>query len=130
MKLPYRTGTAPQAAGTVPDRRIPATRKNNKRKPRTSISKFGAFSFISLIITLIFILAGGFGFLTPLNAGALIILLLAQVGEDAGLGTAAFETLQSIVQSFIFLYIDLRHKFPSPQNVMQTVTQKGQTNWL
>ena len=102
-----------------------------KETPRTSGSpdRSGCF-LMRLLVALVFILAGGFGFLTPLDAGALIILLLAQVGENAGLGTAAFETLQSIVQSFIFLHVDLRHEFPSPQNVMQTVTQKGQTNWL
>ena len=78
--------------------------------------------------TLVFILASSLGLFTPLHARALVILLLAQVGEDAGLGTAALKTLQRIIQSFIFLHIDLRHEFPSPQNVINMGDVKGPNN--
>ena len=46
-----------------------------------------------LIIALVFILACGFGFLAAFYAGTLVILLLPKVSQNAGLCTAAFETL-------------------------------------
>ena len=65
---------------------------------------------------LVLILASGFGFFAALDAGALVILLLAKVCQNAGFRTAAFETLQRAIQGFIFLYVDLRHFIPSLQD--------------
>ncbi len=66
-----------------------------------------------LIITFVLVFACGFGFLAALNAGALVILLLAKIRENAGLCTAAFETLQCAVQGFVFLDVNFRHLYPS-----------------
>ena len=61
------------------------------------------------IVALIFILARCFRFLAAFYAGALVILLLAQVGQDAGLRAAAFESLQRIVQRLVLLHVNFRH---------------------
>ena len=62
-----------------------------------------------LIETLIFILARSFGFLATLYARALVIFLLAQIGQHAGLRAAAFESLQRIVQRLVLLHVNFRH---------------------
>ena len=67
------------------------------------------FVLRGLIITLIFILACSFGFLAALYAGALVVLLLAKIGQNTGLLAAAFESLQSIVQRLVLFYINFRH---------------------
>ena len=82
-----------------------------------------------LIIALVFILACGFGFLTAFHAGALVILLLPKVSQNAGLCTAAFETLQGIVQRLILFYVDFRH-FISLPPTRQKQTIKGPNTWL
>ena len=66
-----------------------------------------------LIVTLILVLAGGLGFLAALDAGALVVLLLSQVGQYTSLGTAALKSFKSIVQRFVLLDIDFRHLFHS-----------------
>ena len=71
--------------------------------------------YMSLIETLVFVLASGLGFLAALDAGALVVLLLPEVGQNAGLRAAALESLQSIVQRLILLDVDFRHVFPSLQ---------------
>ena len=70
---------------------------------------------MSLIETLILVLASGLGFLAALDAGALVVLLLSEVGQNAGLRAAALESLQSVVQRLVFLDVDFRHVFPSLQ---------------
>ena len=69
----------------------------------------------SLVKTLIFVFAGSLGFLAALDAGALVVLLLSEVGQNTGLGAAALESLQSIVQRLVLLDVDFRHVFPSLQ---------------
>ena len=64
---------------------------------------------LKLIVTLILILARCFGFLTALYAGALVIFLLAQIGQNAGLRAAAFKSLQRIVQRLILFHVNFRH---------------------
>jgi ABC-type branched-subunit amino acid transport system permease subunit len=75
----------------------------------------GGFTCSESVVTLIFVLAGGLGFLTALDAGALVVLLLSEVGQNAGLRAAALESLQSVVQRLVFLDVDFRHVFPSLQ---------------
>jgi hypothetical protein len=70
---------------------------------------------MSSIVTLVLVLASGLGFLTALDAGALVVLLLSEVGQNAGLRAAALESLQSVVQRLILLDVDFRHVFPSLQ---------------
>ena len=71
--------------------------------------------YMSSIVTLVLVLASGLGFLTALDAGALVVLLLSEVGQNAGLRAAALESLQSVVQRLILLDVDFRHVFPSLQ---------------
>ena len=70
---------------------------------------------MSLIETLILVLAGSLGLFAALDAGALVVLLLSEVSQNAGLGAAALESLQSVVQRLVFLDVDFRHVFPSLQ---------------
>ena len=58
------------------------------------------------IITLIAVLARGLGLLAALDTGAFIALSLAHLGQNACLGAASLETLQSAVQGLAFLDMD------------------------
>ena len=80
------------------------------------------------VITLILIFTRSFGFFTTLYAGALVILFLTEIRQNAGLCTTAFKTLKSAVQRFILFYVDFRHLFPSLQ-IHQNVI-KGPIFWL
>jgi len=80
------------------------------------------------VVTLILVLAGCLGLLAALDAGALIVLLLSQIGQNTGLCAAALKSLKSIVQRFVFLDIDFRHVFPSLQ--IRLAALQGPTNWL
>ncbi len=83
---------------------------------------------MSSIETLVFVLASGLGFLAALDAGALVVLLLSEVGQNAGLRAAALESLQSVVQRLVFLDVDFRHVFPSLQ--IRLAALQGPMNWL
>lgn len=77
---------------------------------------FGTPVLVSkLVVALILVLACGFRFLAALDAGALIVLLLPQIGQDAGLGAATLESLERIVQRLILFDVDFRHFIPSLQ---------------
>ena len=80
------------------------------------------------VIALVLVLAGGLGFLAALDAGALIVLFLSQIGQDAGLRAAALESLKSVVQRLVFLDVDFRHVFPSLQ--IRLAALQGPMNWL
>ena len=80
--------------------------KKPRRSDKTNLS---GFLKKGLVVTLIFILARSFGFLAALYARALVIFLLAQIGQDAGLRAAAFESLQRIVQRLVLLHVNFRH---------------------
>ena len=67
----------------------------------------------ALVITLILVLACCFALLAALDAGALVVLLLSQISQYTGLGTAALKSFKSIVQRFVLLDIDFRHLFHS-----------------
>ena len=66
------------------------------------------------IISLVLILASCLGLLAALDAGALVVLLLPQVAQDAGLGAAALEALESCIQRLILLDMDFRHSISLP----------------
>ena len=69
----------------------------------------------ALVITLILVLASSLRLFAATNAGALVVLLAAQIRHDAGLGTAALKSLERIVQRLILLDVDFRHFIPSLQ---------------
>ena len=56
-----------------------------------------------------FVLASCLALLLPFQAGADIMLTLADFLLDAGLLHAALETLESILQGLLFLDLDFRH---------------------
>ena len=72
------------------------------------------------IITLL-VLASGLRLLAALDAGAFIMLSLADLGNDASLGAAALKTLQSAVDGFVFSYMDLRHLYFPPSEVSGSI---------
>ena len=71
---------------------------------------------LSLIETLL-VLASSLRLLATLHAGALIMLSLADLGDDASLGAATLETLQSAVDGLAVLNMDLRHLYFPPSEV-------------
>ena len=83
---------------------------------------------LQLVVTLVLVLASCFGLLTALNAGALVVLLLSQIGQNTGLSAAALKSLKSVVQRLVFLDVDFRHLFPSLQ--IRLAALQGPTSWL
>jgi hypothetical protein len=73
-----------------------------------------AVLILSLIVTLIPVLASGFRLLTALDAGALIALPFPHFSQNASLGAASLKTLQSAVQAFAFLHMYFGHLFSLP----------------
>jgi hypothetical protein len=67
-----------------------------------------------LIVSLVAILPCRLALLATLHAGALVMLSLTDLGQNAGLGTAALETLQRAVQRLIFLDVNFRHLYFPP----------------
>ena len=66
------------------------------------------------VVTLILVLAGCLGLLAALDAGALVVFLLPQVGQDASLGAGALEALESSIQRLVLFDVNFRHSiFPS-----------------
>ena len=86
-----------------------------RQEKTTGLSTGGFYMSCKSIVALVLVLAGGLGFLTALDAGALVVLLLAKVGQNAGLCAAALESLQRVIQRLVFLDVDFRHVFPSLQ---------------
>ena len=66
------------------------------------------------LVELLAVLAGGFGLLAALDAGALVMLTLTDLGQHTRLGTAALETLQSALQRLIFTNTNFRHLYFPP----------------
>ena len=81
--------------------------------PHLSMRDFYCLS----VVTLILVLACCLALFAALDAGALVVLLLAEIGQHAGLGTAALEALERVIQRLVFLDVDFRHCIPSLQNV-------------
>ena len=65
------------------------------------------------LIELSLVLAGSFGLLLPLQAGADIVLALLIFSNNALLGNAPLKTTQCALQRFVFLDANFRHCFPS-----------------
>ena len=92
-------------------------RKNEKSaeiENKQPISVWAVY-YRQLIEALILVLARCFGFLTALDTGALVVLLLSQVGQNAGLCAASLKSFKSVVQRLVFLDVNFRHLFPSLQ---------------
>ena len=71
-----------------------------------------------LLVELLAVLAGSLGLLAALNAGALVMLTLTDLGQNTGLSAAALEALQSALQRLIFTNTNFRHFiFPSLRRV-------------
>ena len=68
----------------------------------------------ALVVTLILVLASSLRLFAATNAGALVVLLAAQIRHDAGLGTAALKALQRALQRLVFSYTDFRHLYFPP----------------
>ena len=68
------------------------------------------------IISLVSVLAGSLGLLAALDAGALIALSSPHFGQDACLGAASLETLQSAIQRLAFLDVYFGHLFFPPSD--------------
>ena len=66
------------------------------------------------LVILFAVLASGLGLFTALDAGALVVLTLANLGQHTRLGTAALETLQSALQRLVFSDTDFRHLYFPP----------------
>ena len=94
-------------------------KKANKKSLYLSIQGF----FMRLVISLVLILACSLALLTTLNAGALVVLLLSQVCQNAGLCTTALKSFKSIVQRLVFLDIDFRHLFHSLHLRLSTLSR-------
>ena len=70
------------------------------------------------LVELLAILASSLGLLAALNAGALVMLTLTDLGQNTGLSAAALEALQSALQRLIFTNTNFRHFiFPSLRRV-------------
>ena len=66
------------------------------------------------LVELLLVLASGLGLLAALDAGALVMLTLTDLGEDTGLGAAALKTLQGAIQRLVLSNMDFRHLFSLP----------------
>ena len=74
----------------------------------------------ALIETLL-VLTSSLRLLATLDTGAHIILFLANIGDDAGLGTATLKPFQSAIDGFAFLDMDLRHLYFPPSEVSGSI---------
>ena len=80
----------------------------------------------ALVVALVLVLAGSLGLLAALDAGALVVLLLTEVSQNAGLGAGTLETLQSGIQRFVFLDMNFRHFISLPPNAPKRFGDKIQ----
>ena len=75
----------------------------------------GCRIFYDLVVALVLVLTSSLRLFAATNAGALVVLLAAQIRHDAGLGTAALKSLERVVQRLVLLDVDFRHFIPSLQ---------------
>jgi len=66
------------------------------------------------LIELLAVLTGGLRLLAALDAGALVVLTLTDLGQHSGLGTAALKALQGALQRLVFSHTDFRHLYFPP----------------
>ena len=72
-----------------------------------------ASPFNGFLLELFLLCACRLRLLAALDARALIVLALAELGKRTRLGAGSLESAQSAVDGFIFLNADFRHRFPS-----------------
>ena len=80
----------------------------------------GTASFSALIETLL-VLASGLRLLATLDAGALIMLSLTDLGDDARLGAGTLEPLQCAVDGLAVLHMNFRHLYFPPSEVSGSI---------
>ena len=80
----------------------------------------GTASFYALIETLL-VLASGLRLLATLDAGALIMLSLTDLGDDARLGAGTLKTLQCAVDGLAVLHMNFRHLYFPPSEVSGSI---------
>ena len=66
------------------------------------------------LVILFAVLASGLGLFTALDAGALVVLALTNLGQHARLGTATLKALQGALQRLILSHTDFRHLYFPP----------------
>ena len=67
-----------------------------------------------VLVILLAVLAGGLRLLAALDAGALIMLALTNLGQHARLGAATLKALQSALQRLVLSDTDFRHLYFPP----------------
>ena len=85
--------------------------KRMKKRPVQFLAQGAVFESEFLVLALPCRLS----LLLTLNTGLLVMLALANLGQNAGPGTLALETLESALKGFVFPNADFRHCFPSPR---------------
>ena len=68
----------------------------------------------SVLVELLTVLASGLRLLAALHAGALIVLTLTDLSQNARLGAATLKALQGALQRLIFTNTDFRHFISLP----------------
>ena len=82
-------------------------------------------------IVLFAILTGGLRLLAALDAGALVVLALPDLGQHARFGAAALEALQSTLQRLVLSHTDFRHLYFPPSGAAgRPLPRKGHFLWL
>ena len=77
------------------------------------------------LVILFAVLTGSLRLLAALDAGALIMLALTNLGQHARLGAAALKALQSALQRLVFSYTDFRHLYFPPSGAAGFLPRKG-----
>ena len=87
--------------------------KNFRNKTLAADAETSAAMFIR---KLPLALAGRFGLLLALDAGLLVVLTLAKIGQDVRPCALTLEATESTVQRLALFYLDFCHDFfPSPR---------------
>ena len=139
-------GTVRGAAGRAGGRRLagrnlqrrpvrpqPAVPKSPRRQPsllqrlsrQNTLTQKTAFrpkrNAVFLLVILFAVLAGGLALLAALDAGAVIIFALANLGQHAGLGAAALEALQGVLQRLALADMNFRHLYFPPSEASGSI---------
>jgi len=85
---------------------------------------------MQLIETLVAVLAGSLALLATLHAGALVVLSLADLGDDTGLGAATLKALQSAVQRLVLSDVNFRHLYFPPSDVSGYIQDTLRANYM
>ena len=80
-------------------------------------------------IELLLVLPGSLRLLAALDAGALVVLTLTNLGQHTRLGAAALKALQSALQRLVFSYTDFRHLYFPPSGAAgRPLPRKGHSS--